>query len=1011
MNRSAILTVLFSVAFNMSGALGLAAQVPPDEDWRTFESTHFRVTYPAGLESVARRAGEYAERAHEALSERFVDPPDGRIELLVTDHDDQSNGFANALPFNRLTVFVRPPTEGYNTTHFDDWLELVVTHELVHVFHLDRTGPLGNAIRSVLGRSSADWPAFPGYDVPAWIGEGMATYYESVITGAGRVNGTFHDMVLRTAILEGQFESPGQVSGLSPNWPAGVRVYAYGTAFLEHLLAEYGEERMGEFVNGVSQQLIPWRVESGARNTFGVGFGEAWSTWQAGLEATYRAEAAALAEAAPVTTGEPIATAGRFTLFPKVSPDGTRLAYLRSDGRTDLQLRASNVDGSEGRKVARLNGALDWDWLPNGDVLAAEREHTDRYRIRSDLVRIDPDGAERWITKGARLAQPTTSPDGRFAVAVQDGEGTNRLVRVDLATGGIEPLTDFVATEHWGYPAWSPDGRWIAASRLRPDAFYDLLVLDAEGGFVAQVTFDRAIDQAATWSPDSRWLLWSSDHSGIPNLYSVAIDSSSGAPGPIRQITNILGGSAYPSVDPSGTWIYFSSYHAHGWDVERIHFDPGTWFDPLPIRAHLRERGDSAERLGRDSTESRSALSGAASRPYSVMQTIWPRAWEPIFRSGVSRQGRQVLRRGFGARVDGQDLVGRHAYALEGVVRGSGRTDVSSSYTYFGKANPLFGFSLRQDHDIAGPFDVETDEGDSVRVFAGERERALRGTATLVRQRMRSRASVSFSAAHIWERLEVLDKNLEESTLVHTRARRRLGETSATLSYSNARSHPFSTTSENGFGGFLRVLARHELVLSGSDRGVPGMDRGFRDVIGKIRGYHAFSGPGFSRHVFAWRGSFGGAFGPGADRFHFDVGGAPGRVEDLTGFELFGGRPLLFPVRGYDVGHRSGRYAWTASAEYRFPVVNVHKAWGFFPLHIDRVSGSLFIDGGNAWGDSSLEVDIMNPRESSLGSVGAELQVSVLALFNTRLFIRMGAVAALNGGAAAPFYLRLGTAF
>jgi Tol biopolymer transport system component len=1010
MMRSVISTVLFFVAFSVSGALGLAAQVPPNEDWRTLETTHFRVTYPADLESVARRAGEFAERAHEALSDRFVDPPEGPIELLVTDHDDQSNGFANALPFNRITVFVRPPTEGYNATHFDDWLELVITHELVHVFHLDRTGPLGNAVRSVLGRSSADWPAFPGYDLPAWIGEGMATYYESVLTGAGRVNGTFHDMVLRTAVLEDQFEGPGQVSGLSPNWPAGIRAYAYGTSFLDYMLTEYGEERLGDFVNGVSRQLIPWRVESVAKDAFGIEFGEAWSSWQTELEATYRARAVALAEVAPLTTGEPITTAGRFTLFPKVSPDGTRLAYFRSDGRSDLQLRSSNLDGSEGRKVTRLNGVLNWAWLPDGDVLAAEREHTDLYRIRSDLVRIDPDGDERWITRGARLAQPTTAPDGRFAVAVQDGDGTNRLVRVDLTTGVIEPLTDFVATEHWGYPAWSPDGKWLAASRLRPDAFYDLLVLDTDGDFVQQVTLDRAIDQAATWSPDGRWLLWSSDRSGIPNLYAVSIDPQSGEPGPIRQITNMLGGSAYPSVDPSGMWIYFSSYQAHGWDVERIRFDPGTWFDPLPMQARFSERGEPAERLGPESTDQPSALSGADSKPYSVMQTIWPRAWEPIFRSGVSRQGRRVLRRGFGARVDGQDLVGRHAYGLEGVVRGSGRTEVGGSYTYLGKGNPLFGFSFRQDHDIAGPFDVETDQGDSVRVFVGERERALRGRATFVRQRMRSRASVSFSTAHIWERLEVLDENLEESPLVHRSPRSRLGEASATLSYSNTRSHPFSTTAETGFGGFLRVLARHELSLPGSERGISGMDRGFRDVIGRVRGYHAFSGPGFSRHVFAWRGSFGGAFGPGADRFHFDVGGAPGRVENLTGFELFGGRPLLFPVRGYDAGHRSGRYAWTASAEYRFPIANVHGAWGFFPLHIDRVSGSLFIDGGNAWGDS-FEAEILNPRGSTLGSVGAELQVSMLALFNTRLFVRIGAVAALNGGDATPFYLRLGTAF
>ncbi len=982
----------------------VAAQVPPDASWRSLETTHFRVTFPAELEAVARRAGERAERAYGYLSERLLTPPSGRIELLLTDHADQSNGFANALPFNRITVFVRPPMDGFGATHFDDWLETVVTHELVHIFHLDHTGPLGSLVRAVLGRSSADWPAFPGYDVPAWIGEGMATYYESALTESGRVNGSFNDMVLRTAMLEGRFEGPDQVSGLSPNWPAGARVYAYGASFFDHMLDAYGEERMGEFVDAIARQIIPWRVDSGAKDAFGIGFREAWSSWEDGLEVGYRAQADSLAALAPLTQGESIAGDGRRVLFPAVSPDGLRLGYLRSDGRSDIQLRVANPDGSDPRKLTRVNSVADWTWLPDGDLLVAEQEFTDPYRVRSDLVRVDRSGGERWITRGARLAQPTVSPDGRYAVAVQDGEGTNRLVRVDLSTGAVEPVTDFVATEHWASPSWSPDGRWIAASRWRPGAFYDLFVLDPEGEIVHQVTADRAIDQDATWTPDGRRLLWASDRSGIPNLYAVAFDPVSGEPGSLSQITNMIGGAAYPSVDPAGEWIYFSSYHSYGWDVERIRFDPDSWFDPLPVKASFARGGESAPELFARQ------VSGD-SRPYSALQTILPRSWEPIYESGVTRQNAEVVRAGFGARIEGQDLVGRHTYAVESVFRQSGRTDVDLSYAYSGRGNPFLGLSWRQGHDVTGPFDFEAAPGDTTPVFVAERERAFRGSVTLVRQRMRTSTSLSFSGAHIWERLELLDENLDDSPFTLSRPERRLGEAAITVAFSNARSFAFSTTAEVGVGGFLRLRARRELSLPSSLRGVPGSDRSFREVSGVVRGYHAFSGPGFSRHVVAWRASGGGAYGPGANRFHFDVGGAHGQLEDLTGLELFGGTPLLLPVRGYFTGQRSGRYAWTASVEYRFPILNVHRGWGFFPLHVDRVSGALFVDGGNAWGDSDPAIDDLNPRRPALGSVGAELQISVLALFNTRLFFRLGAAMTLTDEMDDPLYLRLGTAF
>ena len=160
------------------------------------------------------------------------------------------------------------------------------------------------------------------------------------------------------------------------------------------------------------------------------------------------------------------------------------------------------------------------------------------------------------------------------------------------------------------------------------------------------------------------------------------------------------------------------------------------------------------------------------------------------------------------------------------------------------------------------------------------------------------------------------------------------------------------------------------------------------------------------------RGPFGAAEGPRADAFHFFVGGAQGRPESLTGSELFGGSPLLFPVRGYNVGRRTGRYAWSVSGEYRFPLINVHRGIGLWPVHMDRVSGALFFDAGNAWGGADpLGGSLPNPRRSAVASVGAELQTSVTALFSTRMFFRLGAALRLSSSTEGPIYLRLGTAF
>ena len=124
-------------------ALPAAAQVPPDEAWRSVETEHFRITFPTHLEELGRRAGDLAEGAWLELTAQFREGPSGRVDIVLTDHADVSNGFARIWPSNRIVLYARPPADHLALAYFDDWLELLITHELAHVFHLDYGGTLG----------------------------------------------------------------------------------------------------------------------------------------------------------------------------------------------------------------------------------------------------------------------------------------------------------------------------------------------------------------------------------------------------------------------------------------------------------------------------------------------------------------------------------------------------------------------------------------------------------------------------------------------------------------------------------------------------------------------------------------------------------------------------------------------------------------------------------------------------------------------------------------------------
>ncbi|HEY7545653.1 MAG TPA: biopolymer transporter Tol, partial [Blastocatellia bacterium] len=113
------------------------------------------------------------------------------------------------------------------------------------------------------------------------------------------------------------------------------------------------------------------------------------------------------------------------------------------------------------------------------------------------------------------------------------------------------------------YPRFSPDGKWIAFSSDR-DGNMDVFIVPAEGGAAKQLTFHSADDTVLGWTPDSRAVLFASnrgeDFAG--KLYTVSIDG--GMP---RNAGADMG--VYASFSPDGrrlainrkTQVYWRKYY------------------------------------------------------------------------------------------------------------------------------------------------------------------------------------------------------------------------------------------------------------------------------------------------------------------------------------------------------------------------------------------------------------------------------------------------------------------
>ena len=82
------------------------------------------------------------------------------------------------------------------------------------------------------------------------------------------------------------------------------------------------------------------------------------------------------------------------------------------------------------------------------------------------------------------------------------------------------------ATPHDEYnPAISPDGKWIAFTGSY-DGIPDVYLIPSSGGTPKRMTWFPSPCTVVTWTPDSRGLVFASNHDGRFTLYSVDLDAA-----------------------------------------------------------------------------------------------------------------------------------------------------------------------------------------------------------------------------------------------------------------------------------------------------------------------------------------------------------------------------------------------------------------------------------------------------------------------------------------------------
>ncbi|PKL46377.1 MAG: hypothetical protein CVV37_08550 [Nitrospira bacterium HGW-Nitrospira-1] len=127
-----------------------------------------------------------------------------------------------------------------------------------------------------------------------------------------------------------------------------------------------------------------------------------------------------------------------------------------------------------------------------------------------------------------------------------------------------------------------------------------------------------------------------------------------------------------------------------------------------------------------------------------------------------------------------------------------------------------------------------------------------------------------------------------------------------------------------------------------------------------------------------------------------------------------------FSLRGYKPATLEGNNLILTSLEYRFPLANIEHSLKLGPLFIflERLSGALFVDIGNAWESSSTNTNKTNEEneinsiwQDFKSSIGAELKADFNYQYDSPFTLRLGAAKALTDPHGYDIYITFGTSF
>jgi hypothetical protein len=544
---------------------------PPSLKWNQVNTPHFRIVFPRGFEEQGQRVANTMEHIRTAEAASMGVPP-RRIPIILQNQSAVSNGFVSILP--RRSEFYAMPSQDYNFTGTNDWLNLLMSHEYRHIVQYQHaTTGFNKLLYYLFGATTLAGMAQAA--APDWFWEGDAVATETAFTPGGRGKIPNFSLVFKTNLLEGRtFNYHKQhLRSYKHNIP---NEYVLGYHMISYLRKRTNDPDIWEKISGRSWRVpfIPFAFSNAIKKESGMYVTALYREMAQDLKQQWQKEFDGLTLTPFERVNIRKTTAYTDYLYPQVMNDGSVL--VMKEGIGDIQQFVLLKNGKE-HNVFTPGYINDSGMLSTvgSKIVWNEFGFHPRWGVKNySLVKLFDQKTGKRKTLGSnreRFGSAALSPDGNKVVTVRtDTEYKTRVVVLDLVSGNMVKEYPNPQNDFYSMPRWSYDGTRIAILKTTTEG-KTITIIDSETEHATDV-FPVSLENFGHPLLVGEYLLFNSPVSGIDNIYALQLSTNKRF-----QVTASKYGAYNPFVTEDGKTIYYNDQTRDGLDVVRIPFDPASW--------------------------------------------------------------------------------------------------------------------------------------------------------------------------------------------------------------------------------------------------------------------------------------------------------------------------------------------------------------------------------------------------------------------------------------------------